>query len=347
MKKIVFLSLFALLSLTACGQGNTENKTTPTIPSQEPSSPSPTTAVAATNTPSPTAEPTPDADIITPTAAPSATDAPDELLKLTAEIEYSPVTFDGLTRFELTDNTKGLLLDLDGDGKEEQLYCAKEGIYINGILAASPWKIQNTPYFQPWEQLWLVDVDSSDSYLNLIFKLGNGREILVWYHDGIQLEEYENFSHNAFTDSAEYRGDGTILIQACHVPVPCETWFRPVEFVWDAQNGMRLAEQTVILQEEEHAKNSEHINGGPWQLLSDIKLYADPRFDAESITVQSGQTVYELKTYFSDYNHYWIFLTTEQGEQGWFYVEETDNATYIINQEKDAWDVITGFSSAG
>ncbi|MDE7212295.1 MAG: hypothetical protein K2O03_12755, partial [Lachnospiraceae bacterium] len=65
MKKIVFLSLFALLSLTACGQGNTENQITPTIPSQEPSSPSPTTAVAATNTPSPTAEPTPDADIIT------------------------------------------------------------------------------------------------------------------------------------------------------------------------------------------------------------------------------------------------------------------------------------------
>lgn len=101
----------------------------------------------------------------TPTAAPLVTDAPEDSLKLTAEIEYTPVTpatSGELTRLALTDSAKSLLLDLDGDGREEQLYCA-------------------------------------------------------------------------------------------------------------------------------------YVNGEPWQLISDIRLYADPRSEAESITAQSGQKVYQLK----------------------------------------------------
>lgn len=342
MKKSTFFIFFSLLSLAACGQDN------PKMP-DTPSQPSPSPTVAVKNTPLPTPEPTAKVNIPTPTAAPLVTDAPEEPLKLTAEIEYTPVTpvtSGELTRLALTDSAKGLLLDLDGDGREERLYCAKEGIYIDGILAASPWHTQTGADFQPWEQVWLVDVDSSDSYLNLIFQLGNGQEILAWYHDGIRWEAHENFSHDSFTRSAEYRGDGTLLIQSCLLPVLHEScWYRTVEFLWDTQNGMQLAEQTVILQEEEEIKNSEYVNGEPWQLISDIRLYADPHSEAESITAQSGQKVYQLKIHFSDYGRCWIFITTEHGEEGWFYAEYTDDATWTINQETDARDIINGFSS--
>ncbi len=148
----------------------------------------------------------------TPTAAPLVTDAPEDSLKLTAEIEYTPATSGELTRLALTDSAKSLPLDLDGDGREEQLYCA-------------------------------------------------------------------------------------------------------------------------------------YVNGEPWQLISDIRLYADPHSEAESITAQSGQKVYQLKIHFSDYGRCWIFITTEHGEEGWFYAEYTDDATWTINQETDARDIINGFSS--
>lgn len=88
---------------------------TPTIPPQE--YPSPT--VSAKNTPLPTPESTTDVDVSTPTTVPTVTDVPVESLKLTAKIVYTPVTFNGLSRLELTDSTKGLLLDLDGDVKKK------------------------------------------------------------------------------------------------------------------------------------------------------------------------------------------------------------------------------------
>ncbi len=82
------------------------------------------------------------------------------------DIEYQPITVSGVTECDCTGKT-GYLIDLDGDGVEEQLYSDETGFYINGInqgFARHKYKYDDTV----WNYFYLVDADESDGKINVI-----------------------------------------------------------------------------------------------------------------------------------------------------------------------------------
>ena len=82
------------------------------------------------------------------------------------DIEYQPITVSGVTECDCTGKT-GYLIDLDGDGVEEQLYSDETGFYINGInqgFARHKYAYDDTV----WNYFYLVDADESDGKINLI-----------------------------------------------------------------------------------------------------------------------------------------------------------------------------------
>ena len=89
---------------------------------------------------------------------------------------------------------------------------------------------------------------------------------------------------------------------------------------------------------------------GQWRLLTDWKLYQDSRLDAEIIQGKKQQKLYPLKVTWKEtegnWQECWILVELENGAQGWIYAEWTDEK-WILNREKDAREVIEGYSSAG
>ncbi len=264
---------------------------------------------------------------------------------LEENVEYEQAAVDGLTRVGI-ERGKGIRLDLNGDGTEELLYFSPKGIYINGILEKELRIMEDRT-----RELWLVDVDTADSYLNFIVAGENDREeLLLWYDGSLKAEQMGNFNGNPFS-TAEYRGDGIVVVDSVCVPLLYESCFRPAEYQWSAELGMEYTgKASVISREPEDWEELADPEDGQWRLLTDWKLYQDSRLDAEIIQGKKQQKLYPLKVTWKEtegnWQECWILVELENGAQGWIYAEWTDEK-WILNREKDAREVIEGYSSAG
>lgn len=332
MGKRNFLWVAVMLLMAGCQKEEAKENTVTPIPTQEETKEN---AI----TPIPTQE---EIKVLSPTAGVT----PELKEELDMEVVYDAVELkgEGVTQISVEEG-KGVLLDLDLDGEDEKIYTSKDGIFINGICEAKPWgELASGVRHQKWERFWVVDIDRSDSYLNLVFAVNVDGEVMAWYDGALKMtDEYYSFTNCAFS-TAEYRGDGSFVMKECGVPMLYQSTYKSLEYTWSVKEGVERVKQPVVVEEQVREVEGED---GQWRLISEVLLYEECRMDAKASKAEKGQKIYPLKIDFDDYGNYcWIFLQTEDGLQGWIYSEYIDRA-WIINQEKDAWDVIEGYSTAG
>lgn len=277
------------------------------------------------------------APTLTPMPCPSQTSSPSltpPLLggDLQIDVVYRPVVIDGLTEVKAKEG-EGIELDLDGDGIAEQMYVCGEGIFINGKrqLLDFDWpNVRNNQYFHPWETYWIVDVDNSDAYYNLIFELGEEnpytQEVLACYAGAIiELGRAELFFSDGFR-GATYYGDGTFQMEKCRNFMGV---YYPVEVECYLDGGKKLVEKLF-------SAGVQPI-GEPWpfQLLESVIMYSEADHHSEAVIVEP-QEVLLLAS-----GSVWGLFRLEDGTEAWLYVE--DITTWMVEKVRPAKEVFDGF----
>lgn len=270
---------------------------------------------------------------IKPTESLNITEAPAVSLEatLTVEVIYSPITVNGLQTV-WCENGKGVALDLNNDGRIELIYLAQEGIYINGILQNLnyDWKESKIRY---WEKFWVVDVDASDCYLNLIFSFEDGDDAeALTYFDGElkELARMDTFGGNSAYSTAKYDGDGTFVVESRQQILMNMSYFAPVKYGLTTEGKVVQVEEFVPLK-----------NPYPLELLETLEMYSEPELNSARIFV-NPQTVMALAT-----SNDWVQFRLDDKTEVWIYVEYVPGVGWIVNQGKKADELFTGFSNAG
>ena len=306
MKKIIILLLgFFLLSFSACTKPAAQENTASPIPTL-------TSALQPIQSIVPTQPPVKEGD-------------------LQIDVVYYPIVVDGLTEVKAKEG-EGIELDLDGDGIAEQMYVCGEGIFINGKrqLLDFDWPKIRPPYSRPWETYWIVDVDPSDTYYNLIFELGEDnpykQEALVCYAGAIiELGRIELLFSNGFS-GAVYYGDGTFRMKQWRV-------FMGISYAADLEcylmDGKKIVEKIADIGIQSVREPIQ------LQLLENVTMYLESSIRSETIVVKP-QEVLLLAA-----GSAWGLFRLEDGTEAWLYAEEM--SAWMVNKERPAKEIFDGF----
>lgn len=260
-------------------------------------------------------------------------------VRLDITVEYEAITPTGVMEV-LCKTGKGIKLDLNKDGISESVYVAKEGIYINDIRQELNygWETYEnygtSEHGQPWDAYWIVDVDTADEYLNLIFGFEQGSDDAeaLTYYDG-ELKEagvLSTFGGNSGFSSAEYSGAGTFVVKEREQTLMDMVFYAPVTYNLDKDGKVSQVDEFVALREPY-----------PLTLLEKLAMYTKP--DTTSATFfAEPQSVLALAA-----SDNWIQFRLKDGTEGWINVEYVPGKGYIINQEKTSDELFEGFSNAG
>ena len=313
MRKWTLLCILVLLTLVSGCQTNKEQEKETVGGVTVTSTPTPTPTV--TLTPEPTLTPTP-------------------VITLSVPVAYHSVELEaeGLTEIQCSEG-EGIELDLNGDGAPEQIYTAEEGIYINGILQEQDyrWKFHYRPfdpdYRQMWETYWIVDVDTEDTYYNLIFltELGShGRTVLAYYDDTLHdINHLE--SKGGGHINAEYFGDGTFLAKD-------RPWGMLFQYVTDI---------TYCLDEKGGVARVEYVPVSSsvlysFELMEAIEMYLEDDLESPTKRVEA-QTVQMLGSSIN-----WVKLRLEDDTEAWIYVEYVQGTGKVVNHGKTVHELFSG-----
>lgn len=334
MKKLTLLLAAALFFLSGC-QGSITDQTDASTPMPPPISPDASLPVPSLSPIPTTSEPEPSQD----------------------GILYRPVIVDGVTEIRQKEG-EGIELDLNGDGIVKQLYTCEEGIFINGIKQELNLKwsyidyyATHSPYLQDWQIYWIVDVDRSDGYYNLIFGSTPETDLeTLTYYDGTlkkiaEAEQFLYFSADPGYSKASYRGDGTYLMTGCVGDIMGHIYPTEIEYCLseDEETGnivqKQISEFLPIL--------SEPMPEMPLTLLDNITMYTKP--DLESVSfIAEPQLIFATAA-----SDCWVqVLLADHTTEAWIYVEQVWNEEdgymmHVIDHEKDAREIFSGFSNAG
>ncbi|MGN0507207.1 MAG: hypothetical protein ACI4FZ_11655 [Lachnospiraceae bacterium] len=273
-----------------------------------------------------------------PTEKPAVTAAPTPFITLSASVTYTPVMADGITRV-LCNEGEGIELDLNGDGAAEQIYTAEEGIYINGILQelCYPWrpvyKPFETDYHQPWEEYYIVDIDVSDGYYNLVFfyETADPVESITYYDSELkEIDWLTTFGSMRPFSTAEYDGDGTLLVR---------------DVIVDFLGIQYGADLTYRLNDKGTLERMDSFIATPvpyeLELLEPLVMYTEPDDTGEEI-LSRPQKVYSLGT-LGD----WAKVRLEDGTEAWLHFKDVSGEGCILDNGKRAYDVFGGYPDAG
>lgn len=270
---------------------------------------------------------------IVPTVPPSITEVPMILPEVTLNVSvvYRPITVSGLQMVWFEEG-KGVELDLNNDEAVEQIYLSQEGIYINGSLQNLNFNWKESKVHN-WERFWVVDVDNSDDYINLIFSLedGDAGEALTYFDGELkELARMDTFGGNTAYSTAEYFGNGMFVVESRQQILMNMGYFAPVKYEVTAEGKVVQLEEFIAL-----------VNPYPLELLETLEMYREPDLDSAKFSV-SPQMVMALAT-----SPDWVQLRLNDETEAWIYVEFIPGKGCIVNQEKTADILFDGFSNAG
>ncbi|MBQ9120720.1 MAG: M56 family metallopeptidase [Lachnospiraceae bacterium] len=226
---------------------------------------------------------------------------------------------------------KGYLIDLNGDGVQEQLHISKWGVFVNGKI--SPYVVDSAMGVEYQADWWLIDIDSKDGMLELIFPAdGSGGDCGVFHCDGTKLYNigYVNFSYSEPSIiNPIFLEDGTIL---------CRNFIRPLEQM-SLVTQMKLDEQDRLVIVEQEYEIEQEIT---LTLCEEISFFAERSMESDFVRV-APQKVWLTKTD----GYEWTYLVAEDGSEGWVHYVSGWQVENKINGGKDAREVFEGFSTAG
>lgn len=312
-KRMALLFGFLLFSLSACDKPATQENV-----------PSPTPVL--TSKPQPTESTVP-------------SQPPTREGELQIDVTYHPVVVDGLTEVKAKEG-EGIELDLDGDGIAEQMYVCGEGIFVNGKrqLLDFDWPrclILNYRY-HPWETYWIVDIDPTDAYYNLIFEIGEEnpymQEVLVCYAGAIiELGRSELLFSDGFSGAAYY-GDGTFQMTK-------KAAFMGIQYAADVEcylkDGKKIVEKVPDVDTQLLEKPV------ALRLLEGITMFLESSVRSETIIVEPQEVLLIAIEKRWGSSGLWGLFRLEDGTEAWLYVEEISD--WMVNEERLADEIFSGF----
>lgn len=255
-------------------------------------------------------------------------------LRLEENVVYETISLENMSLQLTAEAGRGWAIDINSDGRPENLYMGPEGVYVEGVLAVPLDENEENDIF------WLIDVDTEDGYIelltyqNMAYDLwfydkegclkSAGQNVCGWFNRYVENEEAEDIRNPVRID------EQTIS-------------FRDRFYVFDSYNltaCYRLNEEhklTVV--PEEYKIETPH----PIAFIGEqktLKLYRERSKQGEFSVIEEP-TAFTLTT--SDGNS-WVYLDNYNGESGWIYIEENESGDMLINGELEREDFI-GYSN--
>ncbi len=261
----------------------------------------------------------------------------ENLLTLTEDVKYAPLSFVDHVALEPVSG-EGWLVDLNGDGKEEQLYINGNGVYINGE--------KEFVYAEPWS-FWLLDIDTTDAMYELT--TGSGT---MYIYDGKDFRKVKGV--DAYLVPEESAGNGTYFMKRQIATLNAFTridehtisfkdyfhdwldFFAEAQYTLDENHYLQVVPQEYEIQVVEQQISTllygvdYYKDGVPGFLVSEIRVYTEKSLDSsyteemwlENVTLSKSDCVE------------WIYAETADGISGWLYYDKNRPEEYLITHSE-------------
>ncbi|QSX06251.1 SH3 domain-containing protein [Sedimentibacter sp. zth1] len=220
-----------------------------------------------------------------------------------------------------------IVVDLNNDGAKESIsYIVDKSKNINKARVNS-FKIDNIEYkdklygelelymCNPNSQwYYIVDIDVADDYKEIaILDDGPSADPQTYFfrYDGHELIYIGSISGFPHYERFKFNENGTI-ISSFHLTI-LQTWTAPT--TW------KLDESGFLIRENEDIYYPYKSNALRQKVNKDIFIYKKPELTSEQIFIPAGSTV----TLVSTDNKHWVSIKTDDGTEGWLYMEDYSN----------------------
>ncbi len=237
-----------------------------------------------------------------------------------ANFEYQPLVF---TDHVVLDNSNytAWLIDLNGDGKEEQLCISGPGVYIDGKIQLA-YPTGTVPSF------WLLDIDTTDGMYELMDDGGN-----LFIYNGEELREVKGIQEVytvidetlTKTTLTRFRGNMDVFTRVDEHTISFldhfffeASFFVNAHYSLDDRHNLQVIQQEYDLAEEETADQVRWYNYGANKDNS-FKLYKDRDLSGDYTEAKELTNVTIKKTDCVE----WVYIEAEGGYSGWLYFGET------------------------
>lgn len=251
-------------------------------------------------------------------------EAADDSMQITDKLEY-PV--------QIPIGTK-CIVDLDKDGKKESVsYMANKA--SNGEEDVTSFKINDTEYKDRlygqlgfWmdnpnlERYYIADIDVADNLKEIaILDEGPSGDPQTYFlqYNGNEIKYIGSIAGFPSDAECKFDGKGTVISKG-RLSI-LQTWWAPMKWALDKDGNLKY------VHEDMYYPYDGDDSGSRQALLKDLYVYKKPDLKAEQIKVGAGNKV----TFTSTDNEHWVCLKSEDGTEGWFYMESVQ---YILQKGK-------------
>lgn len=231
-------------------------------------------------------------------------------------IVYQPLTFIDHVALEYKQDT-GWLVDLNGDGVEEQLYINGNSVFIDEKMQLS-YKVDRTVSF------WLLDIDTTDGIYELLDESGSmyiytGKELRGV--KGIQRIYFENKQTEDEIILSVYKGtlheftridEHTIMFENCFFMEA--SFFVNAHYILDETHGLQLVPQVydVVLEKPIIDVMWYHYDKNQGR---NFKIYQDRDLNGDYVETHTLKGASLKKSDCVE----WAYIEIENGLSGWLY----------------------------
>lgn len=226
-------------------------------------------------------------------------------------------------------------IDLDKDGSNDSVFYTVDTIKSGNHKSVISLKVNNTEYkdklfgelgfyMDTANSKWyyIVDIDKTDNFKEIaILDEGPSGDPQTYFlrYNGNELKYIGSIPDFPREATCKFTGDGTI-IASCRLSI-LQTWSAPMK--WELDENGHLKE----VYEDMYYPYNEYTDSPAPKLHKDFFIYTKRDLKAEKIMVSAGSKV----TFISTDNKHWVCMKTEDGKEGWFYMEDF---SHILNDGK-------------
>lgn len=228
-------------------------------------------------------------------------------------------------------------LDLDGDGKPEDILYTHTGIlYINNIEYTEPIdKLRGSKERVEYEYFTLMDIDTKDKYIEIGISSedrgANMHTIFYYYKKGnlIYMGDINGIPRYNDSGSIELIENG--VIKAYIDLSLLQSWETAICYELNDEHALIKREQDFY----------EPVGNCIVELKQSLRIYKEPDKESKSYIISSKQPQF-VAFLLTDDKH-WIKLKADSGAEGWFYIEGYDR----MEDGKLSTDVFEGLEFYG
>lgn len=171
-----------------------------------------------------------------------------------------------------------------------------------------------------WEWYYIVDIDESDNFKEIaILDEGPSDDPETYFirFDGNKLQYIGSITDFPQKSSCQFNGDGTIVASS-RLNI-LQTWWAPATWRIDENGLLQKVKDDMYYPYDQSDKDSLQPI-----LLKDFMIYTEPNIEAKQVMVSANNQV----TFKSTDNIHWVFMRSEDGTEGWFYMENFSGILY-------------------